>query len=53
MFAEVGVFTVATVLAGRLGRVPAAAHSIALNLASVTFSATVGIASATSVQVMR
>lgn len=51
LFAEVGIFSVATVLAGRLGRVPAAAHSIALNLASVTFSAAVGIASATSVRV--
>jgi MATE family multidrug resistance protein len=51
LFAEVGVFSIATVLAGRLGRVPAAAHSIALNLASVTFSAAVGIANATSVRV--
>lgn len=51
MFAEVGIFGVATVLAAHLGTVPAAAHSIALNLASFTFSLAVGIGSATSVRV--
>jgi MATE family multidrug resistance protein len=49
--AEVGIFGVATVLAGRLGKTPSAAHSIALNIASFTFSFCVGIASATSVRV--
>jgi MATE family multidrug resistance protein len=51
LFAEVGIVGVATVLAGHLGKVPAAAHSIALNLASFTFSCCVGIASATAVRV--
>ncbi len=51
LFAEVGVFGVATVLAAHLGEVPAAAHSIALNLASFTFSFALGVASATSVRV--
>ena len=51
IFAEVGIFTIATVLAGRLGELPAAAHSIALNLASFTFMFAYGIASATSVRV--
>jgi MATE family multidrug resistance protein len=51
MFAEVGIFGAATVIAGHLGELPAAAHSIALNLASFTFSFAVGIASATSVRV--
>jgi MATE family multidrug resistance protein len=51
ILAEVGVFTLATVFAGRLGQLPAAAHSIALNLASFAFSFAMGIASATSVRV--
>jgi MATE family multidrug resistance protein len=51
LFAEVGIFGVATVLAANLGEVPAAAHSIALNISSMTFSFCVGIASATSVRV--
>ena len=53
VFAEVGIFGLATLAAGRLGKVPAAAHSIALNLASFTFSAAFGLASATSVRVGR
>ena len=51
ILAEIGIFGLATVLAGRLGKIPAAAHSIALNLASFTFSFAFGIASATSVRV--
>jgi len=51
LFAEVGIFGVATVLAASMGEVPAAAHSIALNLASFTFSFALGVASATSVRV--
>lgn len=51
IFAEVGIFGVATVIAAHFGKVPAAAHSIALNAASVTFAVSVGIASATSVRV--
>ncbi len=51
LFAEVGIFGVATVLAAHLGKIPAAAHAIALNLASFTFSLAVGVGSATSVRV--
>jgi MATE family multidrug resistance protein len=49
--AEVGIFGVATVLAAHMGKVPAAGHSIALNLASFTFSMALGIGAATSVRV--
>jgi MATE family, multidrug efflux pump len=51
LLAEVGIFGVATVIAAHLGKIPAAAHSIALNLASFTFSFAVGVGSATSVRV--
>lgn len=51
LFAEVGIFGVATVIAAHLGTIPAAANSIALNLASFTFAFAVGIGSATSVRV--
>jgi MATE family multidrug resistance protein len=51
MFAEIGIFGVSTVLAAHLGVLPAAAHSIALNLASFTFSFAVGVGAATSVRV--
>lgn len=51
IFAEVGIFGVATVIAAHLGELQAAAHSIALNISSLTFSFAVGVASATSVRV--
>jgi MATE family multidrug resistance protein len=51
LLAEVGIFGLATVLAGHLGKVPAGAHSIALGLSSLTFSFALGVASATSVRV--
>jgi MATE family multidrug resistance protein len=51
LLAEVGLFGLASVLAGRMGQVPVAAHQIAITLASCTFIVTVGIASATSVRV--
>jgi MATE family multidrug resistance protein len=51
LLAEVGIFGVATVLAAHLGKIPAGAHSIALNLSSLTFAFGLGIASATSVRV--
>ena len=51
IFAEVGIFGVATVIAAHLGKLPAAAHAIALNISSLTFSFAVGVASATSVRV--
>lgn len=53
LFAEVGIFGIATVLAAHFGKIPAGAHSIALGLSSLTFAFTVGIASATSVRVGR
>jgi MATE family multidrug resistance protein len=51
LLAEIGIFGVATMLAAHLGKVPAAAHSIALTLSSLTFSLALGIGSATSVRV--
>jgi MATE family, multidrug efflux pump len=51
MFAEVGIFGVATVIAAHFGKLPGAAHSIALQLASFTFSVAVGIGAATNVRV--
>lgn len=51
MFAEVGIFGVATVIAAHMGKVPGAAHTVALTLCSFTFSVAVGIGSATSVRV--
>jgi MATE family multidrug resistance protein len=51
LFVEIGIFGVATVLAAHFGTRSAAAHAIALNLASFTFSIAVGIGSATSVRV--
>jgi MATE family multidrug resistance protein len=51
LLAEIGIFGVATVLAAHMGTVPAAAHAIALNLASFSFSVAVGIGAATSVRV--
>jgi MATE family multidrug resistance protein len=51
LFSEVGVFTAVAVLAARLGAVVAAAHNIALALASGTFMAALGVADATAVRV--
>lgn len=51
LLAEIGVFGIATVLAAHMGKLPAAAHAIALNLASFTFSIAVGIGAATNVRV--
>lgn len=53
LLAEVGIFALTGFLAGTMGQVPAAAHQVALALASFSFSSAVGIASATSVQVGR
>lgn len=53
LFLEVGIFGGATVIAAHLGRLPAGAHSIALQLSSFTFSFALGVASATSVRVGR
>jgi MATE family multidrug resistance protein len=51
LFAEVGIFGVATILAAHLGTTAGAAHTVALILCSFTFSAAVGIGAATSVRV--
>ncbi|HET9482736.1 MAG TPA: MATE family efflux transporter [Xanthomonadales bacterium] len=48
---EGGLFVATALLAGSLGAVPAAAHQIALNVASVTFMVPFGIAMAATVRV--
>ena len=48
---EVGVFALATVLAGRLDPVSSAAHQIALNIAGASFMVPLGVASAGAVRV--
>ncbi len=53
LVAEVGIFALTALLAGRLGTIPAAAHQVALTLASCTFAVVVGIGTATSVLVGR
>lgn len=51
LFAEVGIFGVATVIAASMGTLPAAGHTIALNLSSITFAVALGVGAATSVRV--
>jgi MATE family multidrug resistance protein len=51
LVAEVGAFAVAAALAGRMGKVPAAAHQVALQLAAFTFQIALGISAATAVRV--
>jgi MATE family multidrug resistance protein len=51
MTAEIGVFTLAGLMAGRLGPIPVAAHQIALTYVSLTFSFALGLAGAGSVRV--
>jgi multidrug resistance protein, MATE family len=51
IFAEVGAFTIASILAGHMGSGPAAGHQLALTLASFTFTVTLGLSAATSVRV--
>ena len=48
---EVGAFSAATVIAGKLSPVALAAHQIALNCASFTYMVPLGIGSATAVSV--
>ena len=48
---EVGVFAVATALAGRLAPAALAAHQIAINIASFTFMVPLGVGSAGAVRV--
>ncbi|MFC1706543.1 MATE family efflux transporter [Planctomycetota bacterium] len=49
--AEMGVFAVAAVMAGWLGKTPLAAHQVALTLASVTYMVPLGVSVAASVRV--
>ena len=51
MGAEVGIFALVGVLAGRLGQLSIAAHQVAISLASFTFCAAVGVGNAGSVRV--
>ena len=53
LVAEVGIFALTGLLAGTMGRLPSAAHQVALALASFSFSMALGIGAATSVQVGR
>jgi MATE family multidrug resistance protein len=48
---EVGVFAVATALAGRLDPVSSASHQIALNIAALSFMVPLGVSSAGAVRV--
>jgi len=51
LLAEVGVFSLAGVLAAAMGKTTAAAHQVAITLASFTFSVAVGIGAAAAVRV--
>ncbi len=51
LLAEIGVFSLVAVLAGRLGSVAVSAHQIAMGLASFTFMGALGISGATAVRV--
>jgi MATE family multidrug resistance protein len=53
LMAEVGVFAIAGVLAGRMSARAVAAHQVAMTLSSLTFTVTVGIGAAASVRVGR
>jgi multidrug resistance protein, MATE family len=50
---EVGVFAAAGVLMGWFGKVPLAAHQVALNLCSITYMVPFGLASTAAVRVGR
>jgi MATE family multidrug resistance protein len=51
MLAEVGVFAVVALLAGKLGKEIIAAHQVALSLASFTYMGALGVAGAAAVRV--
>src|SRR5215472_3637943 len=51
LLAEIGAFTLATILIARLGAVQLAGHQIAINVASITFMVPMGIGSAAAVRV--
>ncbi len=49
--AEVGIFALVALLAGRMGTVDLAAHQLVITLASLTFTVALGVATAGSVRV--
>ena len=51
LLAEVGVFSVVALVAGRLGARVVSAHQVAIGLASTTFMVALGVAGATAVRV--
>jgi multidrug resistance protein, MATE family len=51
LLAEIGVFSLGTVLVGRFGSVAVSAHQVALGLASFTFMGGVGFSGGTAVRV--
>ena len=51
LLSEVGAFTVAAILIGKLGAVPLAAHQIAITCASTTFMFPLGVAMASTVRI--
>lgn len=53
MGAEIGIFVLVGLLAARLGALPLAAHQLVINLASFTYTISVGVATAGSVRVAR
>ncbi len=53
LLAEIGIFTAAGLLAGRMGETAMAAHQVALQLAALAFMVPMGVAAATSVRVGR
>ena len=53
MLAEMGVFTVVSLVAGKLGKEIVSAHQVAIGLASFTYMGALGVAGATAVQVGR
>jgi MATE family multidrug resistance protein len=53
MGAEVGIFALVSLLAGRLGAEAMAAHQLALSIASVTFTVAIGFGEGGSVRVGR
>ncbi|HEU4522729.1 MAG TPA: MATE family efflux transporter [Thermoanaerobaculia bacterium] len=53
MGAEVGIFALVALLAGRLGTMDLAAHQVVINIAAFTFTIALGIAAAASVRVGR
>lgn len=51
LLAEIGVFSLVAVMAGKLGEVAVSAHQVAIGLASFSFMGALGVSSATSVRV--